>query len=96
MNQRDLDLALKKQRLVLRSAALRVHPGRELGAVKPLFSSADRVREAAHWLRQHLHLVSLAAAVVALVRPRLVFRWGRRGFVLWQTLSKLRRRLATP
>lgn len=96
MNEQDLALALKKQRLVLRSAALRVHLGREAGGLKPAFASADQIREGAAWLREHLHLLAVAGAAIALIRPRAAFRWGRRGYLLWQALRKLRTRFVSP
>lgn len=96
MNQRDLELALKKQRLVLRSAALRVHLTREAGQLKPAFSTVDQIREALSWIREHLHIIAVVSAAALVARPRTLFRWGRRGYFVWKALRSLRQRISTP
>ena len=90
MSPRRVELALKKQRLQIRSAALRDEFTTYAAGLAPAFALADRGRSALHWLRRHplLPVALLAAALAA--RPRAVLRWARRGFVAWQALSKLR------
>jgi hypothetical protein len=86
---RDIELALKKQRLQLRSAALREQMRGQVQALDPVFRTADRVGEAISWVRRHPEV--LIAAVIALVvaKPRRAFRWARRGFFVWQAWRRL-------
>ncbi len=90
MNPRQVELALKKQRLLMRSGALREDFGHYATVWMPLFSATDRLRAGLHWLRRHplLPVASLVALMVA--RPRGVLRWARRGFFAWQALRRLR------
>lgn len=90
MNSRLIELALKKQRLLIRSGALRENFGNYATVWMPAFAAADRVRAGLHWLRRHplLPVTTLVAVMVA--RPRGVLRWARRGFFAWQALRRLR------
>lgn len=94
MSPRQVELALKKQRLLMRSGALRENFADYAMRWMPLFSAADRAHAGLHWLRRHplLPVASLVALLVA--RPRGVLRWARRGFFAWQALRKLRTALA--
>jgi len=87
MNDRLIDLALKKQRLQLKSEALRAEWIVCAGALRPLCGGADRVRLAGAWLRRHPEAVAAGAVALAVARPRAVFRWLRRSFFavrLWR------------
>lgn len=96
MTERELELALRKQRLILRSAALRVLMTREAGHLKPAFARADQVRNALVWVRDHLHVVAAAGATLMVIRPRALFRWSRRGYFVWKAWRSLRSRIPTP
>ena len=89
MNGRLLELALKKQRLQLKSEAQRAEWLACAAAFEPVCAGVDRVREAGGWLRRHPEL--LVAGVVALLvaRPRAVFRWLRRSFVALRLVRRL-------
>ncbi|OHC62958.1 MAG: hypothetical protein A2045_15740 [Rhodocyclales bacterium GWA2_65_20] len=90
MNQRQVELALKKQRLQLRSAALRSEFAGHALALAPLFAVGDSVRDGALWLRRHPEIAVAAAVILLLTRPRTLFRWTRRGVVAWQAWSRMR------
>ena len=90
MSPRKVELALKKQRLQLRSAKMRDDFAAYAAGLTPAFALADRGRSALRWVRRHPVLpVALLAAVLA-ARPRAMLRWAQRGFVVWQALRKLR------
>lgn len=93
MNERDLELALRKQRLVLKSAALRVRMRRDVVGLQPALTLADRAVEAGRWVRGHSGLVIAVATALVVARPRAAFRWAKRGFVLWRGWQALRARL---
>ncbi|GAB2180901.1 hypothetical protein DLREEDagrD3_11240 [Denitratisoma sp. agr-D3] len=88
----SLQLALKKQRLVLRSTGLRQALAVDCQPLSPLFTTADKVVDGVYWLRARPGLVAAAAALVVVLRPRTVFRWGRRGLVAWRLVRLLQDR----
>ena len=89
MNSRLVDLALKKQRLQFKSAALREQWIDHARGIQPLCDGADRVRQGAHWLGRHPEVLVGAAVALLVARPRTLWRWMRRGVL---ALSVLRRR----
>lgn len=85
-----LELALKKQRLIIKSAALRASLAEDAAPLRPLFSAADRVVAGIHWVQSRPQAVLAAVAALAIIRPRLLWRWGRRSLVLWKAWQKVR------
>lgn len=85
----DVDLALRKQRLILKSTALRASMAEDAQPLQPLFTGADRVVMGVHWIRQRPQVAAVALAALVVLRPRKAWRWGRRGFVLWKTWQKI-------
>lgn len=88
MNADALALALKKQRLQLKSATLREQWIGHAAGLRPLCGGVDRVGDGLRWLRGHPQVVmttGVAASVALLVaRPRAMLRWARRGVVVWR------------
>lgn len=91
MDERLLALALEKQRQRLKSEALRTELARNAQAMVPLFAAADRVHAGARWLCAHPEAGFAVAAGLTLLRPRFVWRWVRRGLLLWQGWRRLHR-----
>lgn len=89
MNPRLVELALRKQRLQLQSAALRLDLAHRAAPFAPIFGVADRVRNGFRWLRRHPEAVAAAAVALLVARPRQLFRWARRGVIAWQAWRKL-------
>ena len=87
--ERRIELALKKQRLLTQSAALRADFAHYAEPLTPLFGAADRVHAVLRWVKNHpaLPVAILVATLVA--RPRAIFRWARRGWFVWQALGNL-------
>ena len=89
MSPRQLELALKKQRLQIRSGALREAFADYAAGAAPAFTVADRVHAGWFWLRRHPVLpIGVLAALLA-ARPRKLLHWAKRGFFVWQALRKL-------
>jgi hypothetical protein len=86
---RDIELALKKQRLQLRSAVLRAQMRDQGRALAPVFQAADKVGNAINWLRWHPEVSVVAVVAVVVARPRRAFRWARRAFFAWQVWRRL-------
>lgn len=85
----QVELALKKQRLQLRSAALRDEFAGHGAAFAPLFAAGDNVREGFRWLRRHPEALVATVVALAVARPRVLFRWARRSVIAWQAWGRL-------
>lgn len=85
-----VELALKKQRLQMRSAALRADFSAHAAVWRPAFALADQGQAAWLWLRRHPALPVAAGIALLVARPRALPRWLKRGFFAWQALAKLR------
>lgn len=88
-NTRQLELALERQRLQMRSAQLRDQLSDQSAALltRPLWL-ADQTRSTVRWLGAH-PLVLITAVVVAVVlRPRKTLRWGLRAWTVWRNVRR--------
>ncbi len=90
MSPRELELALKKQRLQIQSAALRTHLARQARAFEPAFGAVDVVRTGYVWLRDRPQIWVAAAVAIAVAKPAVVWRWFKRGVVWWQAARQMR------
>ena len=90
-HRRDIELALRKQRLQMQSAALRERLASHAEGLVPALSLVDGVRSGWHWLWRHPLLPAVAGLALVALRPRASLRLLRRGVVIWQLLRRLRR-----
>ncbi len=81
---RPLPPALRQQRLLMRSEALRGDLARQWQALQGPVQVVDRGVEAARWLRDHPQWPLVAAALLVVWRPRRALRWGRRLWSAWR------------
>lgn len=88
--ERRLELALKKQGLLMRSTTLRGDFARYVAPLQPLFGAADRAQAALRWLKRHPAIPVAVITALLVARPRGAFRWARRGWFAWQMVSRLR------
>jgi hypothetical protein len=99
MNQKLIDISIRRGRLIERIAYQRAALGRDMQPICGVLRTADhtiaRVRTATNFLKKHPGLVLAAAALLASLKPRRVWRWAKRGFVVWRTWKTLRKQLAT-
>lgn len=86
----DLELALRKQRLILKSAALRRSMSQDAEPLQPIGTGIDKLTAGVLWVKDHPQVLAAAAAVLLVARPRRAWRWSRRGFVAWKAWQKLR------
>lgn len=95
MNERRLRLALKRERLVERSRALRREAEVQSAALEPMLRLGDRIRAGADWVRAHPGAVAAFVVSLAVMRPRRVWRWGARLWAGWRLLQRVRYRLVS-
>lgn len=97
MNQRLIELHLKRGQLLERIAMQRYTLAHQLVPVRIALDATDRAiglaRESARFVRQHPAGVTALVAATVVLRPRFVWRWLRRGFIVWRSWQALRSRL---
>jgi hypothetical protein len=91
MNSHSLELALKKQRLQMQCAAQRRALGEHIEGLSPVFNVADKGVRAAHWLVRRPQWLAAASAVLFVMKPRRVIRWGMRGLSIWRIVRRVGR-----
>ena len=97
MPNREIELALKRGRLQERIAAQRATLAAQMGPIASTLGAADRTialgKSGIAYVRTHPVAVGAAFAVLAVLRPKRVWRWSRRVFFAWTAWRKLRIRL---
>ena len=87
MVDRYRELALERERLLVRSAQLRLELGAQSTVLRTPLTVVDKVRAGTHWLRHHPEWPLGALAVLVLLRPGRVVRWSAHllwGWRLWR------------
>jgi YqjK-like protein len=80
----ELPLSVRRDRLLRRSAALRIEIGGGLTGLRRPLAAVDQVRDACVWLRRNPQWPAVAVAVVVAIRPRRTWRWIGRGIWAWR------------
>ncbi|MFO1345291.1 MAG: YqjK-like family protein [Rhodocyclaceae bacterium] len=97
MHKKEVELALKRGRLQERIAAQRVALAAQVVPIAGALATADRAvalgRSGVAYIRTHPLQVGAAFALLAILRPRRVWRWSRRAFIAWGAWRKLRARI---
>lgn len=83
-------LTERKQRLLIRSAELRVSLSHQARALRPPLEVADQVVNGVQWLRDHPAWSLGTLAALAALRPRRALRWALRLWLGWRTYAKAR------
>ena len=98
MDQRLIDIGVRRGRLIERIASQRALLGQQMQPVHSILNATDRglagVRTGFAYLRQHPGIVVAAIVLLAVVKPRRAWRWARRSLIAWQTWRSLSARLA--
>lgn len=88
--QRD-GLSHRHQRLLIRSAELRVTLATQAQVLKAPLAVVDRARARVQWLRSHPQWPLGALGLLAVLRPRRTIRWATRlwwGWGLYQRMQQ--------
>ena len=81
----EFALALRQQRLLLRSEALRSAIAGQARVLEAPLAAADRARAAARWLYARRRWIAVAVVAIVVVRPRRAWRAARWGWWLWRS-----------
>ena len=87
---RDDELAARQQRLLIRSAELRVTLAHQAQALQGPLALADQAVSGARWLRSHPRWPLGALLAVAVLRPRRALAWATRLWWGWDLYKKAR------
>jgi hypothetical protein len=93
VNSRLIQLRERRARLLERAARQREELAGCVAALGTPIAIADRGIAIVRYIRARPGLVTAAAAIVMVLRPRRSFGWARRGFALWQSWRWLSTRL---
>lgn len=97
MTNRLIELAVKRGRLQERIAGQRATLARQALPLVDALAMTDQVvvtgRRGLDYLRAHPGQLAGAVAVLAVLRPKRVWRWGQRAFVAWEIWRRVRGRL---
>ena len=93
MSEKLIKLAERRATLIARADSQRDLLEQATGAWRKPLALADQGLSAVHYLRQHPALLAGAAATLALLRPRSIFRWTQRGWLAWRLTRTLKRKL---
>ncbi|MBW7902000.1 MAG: YqjK-like family protein [Rhodocyclaceae bacterium] len=98
MEKNLIELSLQRGRLQERIAAQRAALTTQLRPLADALDTADRgiaaARRGVDYLKRHPVEVGLGVALLAALRPRRAWRWGRRVFIAWHLWRRGRARLA--
>jgi hypothetical protein len=94
MEKRLIELHQQRGRLIERIATQRGTLARQLAPVRATLDTTDRalavVRDSVCYLRQHPAAVAALAAALFAWKPRMLWRWLRRVFLVWRSWRALR------
>lgn len=87
--ERRRALAVRQRLLLVRSTETRAELATQAAVLRTPLALADMVVGAWRWLQAHPQLPLAAGAVLLVLRPRRVFRWGMRGWWAWRQFQRL-------
>jgi hypothetical protein len=88
------DLHTRQNRLLQRSAALRLRASAELQQMEPALAMGDRLLQAGTWLRRNPVYLAGALTVLVVLKPRAVLGTATRAWSIWQSWQNARRWIA--
>lgn len=98
MNQRLIDISLRRGRLLERISTQRRQLAAEIQPVCDALHNVDRaaalVRCGSDYLKRHPGQVAAVVGLLAIMKPRRLWRWARRGLIAWRTWRGINAQLA--
>ena len=90
MDPRQIDLALRKQKLQMRADAQRTDLTRRLAGIDGALDRVDSLRDNLAWAKDKIPLLSVALLVVLAAKPKLTLRLAKRAWVGWLLVRQVR------
>ena len=90
MDSRQIDLALRKQKLQMRADAQRTDLTRRLAGIDGALDRVDSLRDNLAWAKDKVPVLSVALIVVLAAKPKLTLRLAKRAWVGWLLVRQAR------
>lgn len=90
MDSRQIELALRKQKLQLRAEAQRADITQRLAGIDGALDRVDSLRDHLAWAKDKVPVLSVALLVVLAAKPRLTLRLAKRAWVGWLLVRQVR------
>ena len=90
MDPRQIDLALRKQKLQMRADAQRTDMTRRLAGIDGALDRVDSLRDHLAWAKDKVPVLSVALLVVLAAKPKLTLRLAKRAWVGWLLVRQAR------
>ena len=90
MDPRQIDLALRTQKLQMRADAQRTDLTRRLAGIDGALDRVDSLRDNLAWAKDKVPLLSVALLVVLAAKPKLTLRLAKRAWVGWLLVRQAR------
>jgi len=90
MDSRQIDLALRKQKLQMRADAQRTDLTRRLAGIDGALDRVDSLRDNLAWAKDKIPVLSVALLVVLAAKPRLTLRLAKRAWLGWLLVRQVR------
>ena len=90
MDPRQIDLALRKQKLQMRADAQRTDITRRLAGIDGALDRVDSLRDNLAWAKDKVPVLSVALIVVLAAKPRLTLRLAKRAWLGWLLVRQVR------
>ena len=90
MDSRQIDLALRKQKLQMRADAQRTDLTRRLAGIDGALDRVDSLRDNLAWAKDKIPVLSVALIVVLAAKPKLTVRLAKRAWVGWLLVRQAR------
>ena len=90
MDSRQVDLALRKQKLQMNAAAQRADLSQRLAGIDSALDRVDSLRDNLAWAKDKIPLLSVALLVVLAAKPRFALRLAKRAWVGWLLVRQVR------
>ena len=90
MNPRQVELALRKQKLQLPAEAQRADITQRLAGIDGALDRVDSLRDHLAWAKDKIPVLSVALIVVLAAKPKLTLRLAKRAWVGWLLVRQVR------
>lgn len=90
MDSRQVELALRKQKLQLRAEAQRADITQRLAGIDGALDRVDSLRDHLAWAKDKIPVLSVALIVVLAAKPKLTLRLAKRAWVGWLLVRQVR------
>lgn len=90
MDARQIDLALRKQKLQMRADVQRGDIARRLAGIDGALDRVDSLRDNLAWAKDRIPVLSVALITVLALKPRTTLRLAKRGWMGWLLVRQMR------